>query len=135
MREIKDSNIIYFKSGSSDNIELIICRENNKMKIYEPNNNLLISIKKNIKENSQEYDDILYFLGYYYDNYKKDIFICSYYKKSCFKNKKIYDAIFIISSSHGVNDNNGSIVLYKYKIINKYSYKYDSTFIQKEQEI
>ncbi len=134
MREIKDSNIIYFKSGLSDNIELTFHRKNNKMKIYEPNNNFLISIKKNIKENSQEYDDILYFLGYYYDNYKKDIFICSYYKKSCILNKKIYDALLIISSSHGINDNNGSMIVYKY-IIGKYNYKYDSTLIQKEKEI
>jgi hypothetical protein len=123
------NNDIYFINFDSNIINNLVLRFiNNKIKIIDRTDfSTIVKIKKNIKETSEEGIKILNFLGYNTDKTHNIILHCIYYKKSCLFNKKICESLLIINSYQDFEEFNKNIMIYKYNIHNKFTYKYDCT--------
>ena len=121
---------IYFINFDSKNIinNLILRFFNNKIKVIDPIDfSSKIKIKKNINQTSKKGKKILNFLGYNTDKTHNIILHCVYYKKSCLFNKKISDFLLIVNSCQDFEEINKNMIIYKYHIQNKFTYKYDCT--------
>lgn len=128
MQKYSNYKLIYFNQISNiDNEYIIISIKNNKILLFDNNNNK-IYIKKRINPNKDKGKFILNYLGYNNENYVKYILICRFYYKSnkiinLFNNLfNYYNVLLIIIGQYE------PIRLYKY-IINNNNYKYNNTFI------
>jgi hypothetical protein len=124
-----DNEQIYFNqeisNGTGEFEKLCFIINDKKIKIYDCNNNIKISIKKKIKPESKKGSFILFYLGYDNKDYKI-IIKCSYSKsKSCY-NTSYQNYLFIITCVL----EKGPKILYKYRL-HKDKIIYDNTLIQK----
>jgi hypothetical protein len=128
---------IYFIKSDSNIINSLVLRFiNNKIKIIDPTDfNTKIKIKKNINQKSKKGIKILNFLGYNTDKTHNIILHCIHYKQSCLFNKKICESLIIINSYQDFEEFNKNMMIYKYHIQNKFTYKYDCTMQSIESNI